>query len=27
MAIAKAHPRPFLYTFGLHGGLAKVSLR
>lgn len=27
MAIAKAQPRPFLYTFGLQSGLAKVTLR
>jgi hypothetical protein len=27
MAIAKAQPRPFLYTFGLQAGLAKVTLR
>lgn len=27
MAIAASQPRPFLYAFGLTGGLAKVRLR
>ena len=27
VAIASGQPRPFLYTFGLSGGLAKVTLR
>jgi hypothetical protein len=27
MAIGVSQPRPFLYTFGAQGGLAKVTLR
>jgi len=27
VAIAASQPRPFLYTFGLYAGLAKVTLR
>jgi hypothetical protein len=27
MAIGASQPRPFLYTFGSQGGLAKVTLR